>query len=206
MFGIFSIKSHFDKTKQAWLTAILIIFIGFVFGAFYSNAVTEKNFADYKTFLDEWTKNAPLSFDSPMTSVFSVSDITTLLLVFLWSFFLFGKPASGFFSFKSGFSLGFFVSFLIKVFGMKGFAAGMYILFNYLVFTVPCLAAVTAQSFVLNSCITSAVFGKSGSGRERDIKRLFFPFVIVLGIAAAVTLLGNYIGRFVTIKILKALF
>lgn len=202
MFGFFKFsgtKNHLRENRQVYLFVSLIIFAGFLAGAFYSNMISRENYTSYsetlKTYVNGASKNISLTEDTS-------SDIKNLILIFFWSFFLFGKPFSGFFAFKSGFSIGFFISFFVKVYSLKGFLTGMAVLFDYVVFLAVPLIILTAWSFKVNTCITNAVF----SLKKSNTKQLLLPYLIIFLCSVLMTLIGNYIGIFFVPKIMNALF
>ena len=170
MFGFFNVKNYFKTERQVYLIAILIVFAGFLAGALYSNMITEENFLSYTQIMEKGIETAKNGEWNKELMADMRADTTNLILIFIWSFFLFGKPFSGFFSFKSGFSAGFFIAFFIKAYGVKGFAAGMYLLLNKLIFVLPAAILLTARSFAVNNCITNAVFDKNSSHIKKDIK------------------------------------
>lgn len=199
MFGFLSTKNYLKVNRQVFLFAVFIILAGFVAGAVYSNLVTYDSFKSYSGMLDSYIKNAGSAVEFNDSS----SDITNLILIFFWSFFLFGKPLSAFFAFKSGFSLGFYISFLVKVYSVRGFVIGLYVLFMYVIFTAVPAVILTARSFTVNGCITTAVFGKNA---KSDIRKAFFPYLMLLFIALLLTMSANFINTLIIPKIFKALF
>ena len=202
LFGFFNFsgtKNYLKENRQVYLLVSLIIFAGFVAGAFYSNSISSASYASYSEVLRTYVSGAESDANLfPDTS----SDIKNLIQIFFWSFFLFGKPFSGFFAFKSGFSLGFFISFFVKVYSIKGFLTGMAILFDYVVFMAFPLIILTAWSFNVNTNITKAVFASS----KNETKRLLFPYFMIFLFSILMTLIGNYINVLLIPKIMNALF
>ena len=206
MFGFFNLKSFFKSRRQVYFLALFTVFMGFIAGAVYSNMISDENFATYTEITEkginaakngEWTKELMPDMHS---------DTANLISIFVWSFFLFGKPFSGFFSFKSGFSAGFFISFFIKAYKMQGFSAGMYLLLNKLMFVFPATILLTAGGFSINSCITESVFEKNSGHMKGNIKKQFFPYFLIFILSYIMTTLGNYINFAVMPIIIKSIF
>lgn len=202
MFGFFSFsnaKNYIREKRQVYFLSAVIIFIGFLSGAFYSNALSQETFGKYAEILSGYVKNG----QTELFGGFNLSsDVKNLLLIFFWSFFLFGKPFSGFFAFKSGFSVGFYISFFVKVYSLKGFFTGMCVLFLYVIFALLPLAALTALSFEINSEITASTFGHSKSKIKETLPRYLLVFLLAL----LSVLLGNHIASLILPKIIAALF
>jgi len=202
LFGFFSLthqKNYLKENRQVYVLASIIVFFGFLAGAFYSNAVSMENYTSYsevlKTYVSGVENSVSLTGDTS-------SDVKNILLIFFWSFFLFGKPFCGFFAFKSGFSIGFFISFFVKVYSFKGFLTGMAILLDYVVFLSLPLIILTAWSFNINTMITNAVFDSC----KANIKKVLIPYLVIFLLTLFMTLMGNFINTLLIPKIIEILF
>lgn len=202
MFGFFNFtsqKNYLKENRQVYLLASVIVFLGFLAGAFYSNSVSTENYTSYSEVLKTYVGGIK---DSTSFTKDTSSDITNILYIFFWSFFLFGKPLSSFFAFKSGFSIGFFISFFVKVYSFKGFLTGMAILFDYLIFLALPLIVLTAWSFNINRSITNAVF----ASQKINFKKILVPYLLIFILCVTMTFIGNLINTLIVTKIMRVLF
>ena len=202
MFGFLSFnrqKNYLKESRQVYLIASLIIFFGFLSGAFYSNYISSENYSSYSEVLKNYV--GAIKDNSVLTKSIS-SDIINIIYIFLWSFFIFGKPLLLFFAFKSGFSIGFFVSFFVKVYSFKGFLTGMAILFNYLIFLALPLIILTSWSFNINTSITNSVF----SSQKTNFKKMLVPYLLIFILSVFLTFIGNFLNTLIITKIMRALF
>lgn len=202
MVSFFNVKKYFRENRQVYFIAIVIVFVGFLAGAFYSNTITDNDFESYSNILAKYIKNV----NNQVGIKDTYSDTVNIIMIFFWSFFLFGKPFSCFFAFKSGFSIGFYITFFVKVYKFKGFLAGLSVLFNYLFFSFVPVILVTTYSLNTNMYITESVYAKSSNNGKKDIKRLFVPYLLVLIVSLLATNIGNYLNFILMPKIINAIF
>ena len=156
MFLFRKISCHVKERKMIYLFLITFVFIGFLCGCFYTNLVSEAEFSDAGVQAEEFIKGAKeneLSFRLMLSE-----ELSSYLLIALFSLFLPGFLPTIFLVFKRGFSTGFFLTFLVKYFSAKGFLlSGMFLLCN-LLFFLPALLMLTNQSLSVNRfLITSAL-------------------------------------------------
>lgn len=202
LFGFFKLsyqKKYLKENRQVYFLSSIIIFLGFLAGAFYSNSVSQENYISYSEVLKTYVSGARNSINLIGDTS---QDIKNILLIFFWSFFLFGKPFSAFFAFKSGFSIGFFISFFVKVYSFKGFITGMAILLNYVLFLALPLIILTAWSFNINKAITNAVF----SSVKTNIKTFIVSYLAVFLFSLLMTFFGNIVNTLLIPKIMATLF
>lgn len=202
MFGFFNFnhqKNYLKENRQVYLLTCVIVFLGFLSGAFYSNSVSMESYTSYSEILKTYVGGIK---DSSALMKDTSSDIINILYIFFWSFFLFGKPLICFFAFKSGFSIGFFISFFVKVYSYKGFLTGMAILFDYLIFLALPLIILTAWSLSINRVITDAVF----ASEKTNFKKILLPYLFIFMLTIIMTFFGNFINTLIVTKIMKALF
>lgn len=190
---------HFKEKKLSYLILALLVFLGFFAGCFYANLVSEaefsKGYQQANLFIEE-AKNNSLSFYLMLTE-----ELSSLLLIAFFSLVLFGFLPVVFLIFKWGFSLGFFLTFLVKCFALKGFLMGGMFLLVSLIFFLPPLLVLAGKSlsfslFLFSSAMQKAPFGKSLS-REllgMGIMTLATGTAVALGVFVKFLLLPPLLG------------
>ena len=155
MFQFGKLRNHLIQQKFVYLIILSLFILGFFIGGFYANLPETGDFKDALTQAEQFilaSKSSNLDFKL----LFS-EDITPYLFIFASSLFLFGLPVMVFFVFKTGFSSGFFLTFLIKAFGLKGFFLGGVFLLIQIVCSLPALLIVTCRSYYTNRFLLCAV-------------------------------------------------
>jgi uncharacterized membrane protein SpoIIM required for sporulation len=131
-------------------------------------------------------------------------DLLNSGLIILCAFFLLGIPVILFLVFKSGYSLGFFVSFLIKGFFMKGFFLGLYLLLFNLFFVIPVIVIISTNSIEINKYVINAITKKYT--QSRSYKSYIIVFIVIVIICIFYMTLGAYVKTLLLPKITNYLF
>ncbi len=172
-----NITTHIHRHRLLYLMILLLFLAGFLVGCFYSNLISPEEFKiaadDADQFIQAAKKNT-LSYPLMLWE-----ELIPYSIIFFMGTALVGGAVSFFFIFKNGFSAGFFLSFLIKAFLMKGFFLGMFFLFCQILFFVPALCVVSAQSLKTNHFLLTASLHRLSPKRELKTE-LFFLFASAL--------------------------
>jgi hypothetical protein len=167
---------------------LLLYAAGFAVGAMYSNFINDASFSETSESLRVFIENLAAGGNSLRFQDLFAADFTPSAEAFFMGFFLIGIPATLFFVFKAGFSLGFFVTFLIKAFSMKGFFMGMYFLFYNLILFLPILSVIAVNSININRYIIGCV------SKKYTMQRNFGPtaaaYIIVFAVCALIAVLS----------------
>ncbi len=148
MLQLGTLKRHLLQQKLYYLGIFLLFIIGFLIGSFYSNTVSQTDFELSTQAAENFiasAKNNALEY-----RLIFWEDLSPCLTVFFSGLVLFGFVGTLFFLFKAGFSAGFFLSFLMKAFSIKGFFLGSLFLCCQLLFCLPALIAISFRSFHIN--------------------------------------------------------
>ena len=149
------ITKHIIRHRLEYLLILLLFLAGFLVGCANSNLISQTEFSDSRETAEEFIRLAKeKTLDWRL--LFS-EEIRHFFSVLILSFFLFGLPVIWFLIFKAGFSLGFFLAFLVKAFSLKGFFLGSFFLFCYLVFVLPPFLVVSRRALSLNRFLIASV-------------------------------------------------
>lgn len=141
-------KRHLLQQKFYYLGIFLLFFTGFLIGSFYSNTVSQTDFELSKQTAENFISSAKTN--ALDYRLIFWEDFSPCLIISLSGLILFGFAGTVFFLFKAGFSAGFFLSFLMKAFSMKGFFLGSLFLWCQLLFLLPAITAISLCSFRIN--------------------------------------------------------
>ncbi len=192
MFLFRRISSHIQKHKFSYLLLLILVSLGFLAGCFYANLISETEFSQAEIQAEQFIKEAKskeLSFRLMLSE-----EMSPFLFIAVFSLFLPGIFPIVFLLFKWGFSSGFFLTFLVKCFVMKGFFLGGVFLFFNLMFFLPVLLFLSKQSLKTNRFILTAVF-KRASYHQSITQEL-------LGLAAAALISLIFVTLGVSLKFL----
>lgn len=148
MLQLGTLKQHFMQYKFLYLFIFILFFIGFLIGGFYANTVSYADFEVAKSNADLFISSAKRS--SLDYRLILWEDLTPYLWLFLCGLVLLGFPGILYFLFQRGFSTGFFLSFLIKAFSMKGLFLACFFLVCEVLFFLPALILLTAGATRIN--------------------------------------------------------
>lgn len=179
---IHTIKSFFQKNKFRYLALFILLMAGFIVGSVYSNAIGAEEFSDSVASAQAFikaSKERSLSFDALIAE-----EANPVLLILVSGLFLFGFVPALFFVFKSGFSTGFFLSFLVKAFSLKGFFLGCFFLLSDFIFLFPAIMISAYRALRINCFVLGAL-------KSRHPSRTGFKgeLVALVGTACAAILL-----------------
>lgn len=114
-------------------------------------------------------------------------ELSSYLLIALFSLFLPGFLFTIFLVFKWGFSTGFFLTFLVKYFAVKGFFLSGLFLFLQLVFLLPALLATANQSLSVNRFLIASSL-RGAPAKNSLISELLVMAIITLAVILFVML------------------
>lgn len=180
---------HFKEKKATYLLLAFLVFLGFFAGCFYANLISDTEFSggyQQAELFIEGAKNNSLSFHLMLTQ-----ELSPYLLILFFSLGLLGCPAIIFLVFKWGFSLGFFLTFLVKCFSLKGFFLGGVFLLVSLIFLLIPLLVLTRKSLSVSLFLLSSALHKA------SLKKSLSEELIGLGILALTAILFVTLGVFV---------
>ena len=156
------ISAHFKSQKRVYILLLATCLLGFLIGCFYSNLISNADFTDAGSRAEEFIKQAKeheLNFQLMLSE-----ELSVYLFIALFSLFLFGVIPTVFLVFKWGFSAGFFMTFLVRYFSMKGFFLGGLFLIMNLIFFLPALLLLSAKSVKTNGFLLTSVFNRNSHG------------------------------------------
>lgn len=197
MFGFYNLRRTFNTEKRNLLFSLIIFFIGFVMGILYANFSEDDVFFKSLRITDGYLKNEN-SFS------YSFNDEISLFGIFFGGFFVFGKSIVSFFIFKSGYMLGYFLSFLIKAYSTKGMFTGIFYLFLSLVFCLPWQFLLSAYAFDCCGYTYGILFKKHNSAI--NIKSFFYFFVLFFFLCLILTFFGNFLRTKFFSEFIKKIF
>ena len=173
------------EQKLSCFLLLILIFIGFLSGCFCIHLISDTEFFNAGVQAEEFiraAKNKELNFYLIFQEEFS-----PYLLIGLCSLFLPGFIFVCFLVFKWGFSLGFFLTFLVKYFFLKGFfLGGVFLLLNLIFFFAP-LIFLANQSLSLNHYLIRCALRKTPS-KQTLVSEFFYTAIATLLAALAVML------------------
>jgi len=201
LFQFRKIAYHFKEHKFSYSLLLILIVLGFLVGCFYTNFLSESDFFSAGIQAEEFIKQAKeheLSFRLMLSE-----ELSTYLLIALFSLFLPGFIPTIFLVFKWGFSSGFFLTFLIKYFAMKGFFLGGLFLITNLMFFLPALMILARKSLSVNKYLLASALqhhsSKTSLPQElltTSVITLATSFMVAIGVSLKFTLLSplsNYL-------------
>ncbi len=156
---LWSKLSDYLKPQKHFFTVLLAIcFLGFLAGCFYSNLISDTDFSNAGIQAEEFIKQAKengLSFQLMLSE-----ELSPALFIAAFSLFLPGLIPIVFLIFKWGFSTGFFMTFLVRYFSMKGFfLSGFFLITNLCIF-LPALLILSIKSIKTNVFLLTAVLSR----------------------------------------------
>ncbi|MBR5240169.1 MAG: hypothetical protein IKW04_06315 [Clostridia bacterium] len=185
MFLLHKISCHIKEHKFSYLLLLCIIFVGFLSGCFYCNLISDTELRDAGMQAEEFIKIAKeneLDF-----RLMLCEELSSYLLIALFSLFLPGFLFTIFLVFKWGFSTGFFLTFLVKYFAVKGFFLSGLFLFLQLVFLLPALLATANQSLSVNRFLIASSL-RGAPAKNSLISELLVMAIITLAVILFVML------------------
>lgn len=197
MFLLHKISCHIKEHKFSYLLLLSVTFVGFLSGCFYCNLISDSELQDAGMQAEEFIKIAKeneLDFRLMLSE-----ELSSYLLIALFSLFLPGFLFTIFLVFKWGFSTGFFLTFLVKYFAVKGFFLSGVFLLLHLVFFLPTLLATANQSLSVNRFLIAA------SLRGAPAKKSLLSELLVMAIFTLVALLTVMLGVALKVTVLTPL-
>ena len=197
MFGFYNLKRNFYADKRSYFIVIAIFFAGFIFGSCYSNFTNDDTFLKSMRSMDGYLQGKN-SFN------YSFNDEFSLMGIFFGGFFILGKAIVSFFIFKSGFMLGYFVSFLIKGYELKGMLAGLSYLLLSLVLCFPWQLFLSSYAFDCCTYTTDCLFRKKPC--VVNLKSFLCFFALFFFLCLIFTFCGNFLRTKLFSKIIAKIF
>ena len=204
MFQITNIKDYIKNNRFIYFGVLILYTLGFIIGGVYSNFISDSTFIQSLESTKEFFKGVMISQDAINLRELIIGDITPFVVVSLCGILLAGLPFTLYFVFKSGFSLGFYISFLINAFSLKGFYLGMFYLVMNLAIVLPALTTIAVSSLDLNLYILASV------NKNRPAQRSFaglivaYAFMVIAGLV--LTVLSTNLKALLLPDIIKFLF
>ena len=189
MFQFRKISCHLIKHKLSYILLLILIIIGFISGCFYTNFLSDGEFLDAGIQAEEFIKRAK-EHELNLNLMLS-EELSTYLLIALCSLFLPGFIPTVFLVFKWGFSSGFFLTFLIKYFAMKGFFLGGLFLLTNLLFFLFSLLLIANKSLSLNRYLLCAALHRAPS--KQNLSEELITMTIITLIAVGMVTLGVFL-------------
>lgn len=184
MFSLYNLKRKLYTEKRSFLISLISFFIGFVFGALYCDFSKDSTFLKSMRATESYLKK-----ESAYS--YGFNEEISLLGIFFGGFFIFGKSIVLFFMFRSGFMLGYFVSFFIKAYSVKGMLVGLFYLFLSLLFCMPWQFFLS--SYALDCCryTNNILFRKKNC--VVNLKSFFSFFVLLFLVCLIFAFFGNFL-------------
>ena len=180
MFRISIIKNYIKDNRALFFGIIILYFIGFIVGGIYSNFIDEAVFLSSLDNTGEFFKSLMVSGDAVNLRELIIADAAPILIIAACGIFLAGFPLILFLIFRSGFSLGFYICFLIKAFSLKGFYLGMFYLFLNLLLVLPALTVISANATDINLYMLAVINKKYAAQRNFSVSAASCVFVLIL--------------------------
>lgn len=180
-----TIKHHLLQYKFYYLGIFVLFLSGFLVGAFYSNGVSQEEFAIARETAEAFIESSKKS--TPEFGLIFGEDFAPCLTLSFTGLILFGGIGTVYFLFRTGFSAGFFLSFLIKAFQMKGFFLSSLYLCCQLLFLLPAITVISFRALHLNLFFLSCTLRRA-SPRQSLKSELFLLFAALLAGSVAVAL------------------
>ncbi len=181
MLQLGTLKQHFIQYKFLYLGIFVLFFIGFFIGGFYANTVSYTDFETAKSSAELFISSA--KSHSLDYRLILWEDLTPYLWMFLFGIVLLGFPGILYFLFQRGFSTGFFLSFLIKAFSMKGlFLAGFFLICE-LLFFLPALLLLTAGATRINLFLLRSTMHTYRLKQNLKSELFYYLFTFLLSIS-----------------------
>ncbi len=189
MFQSGKLRNHLTNQKICYLIILALFILGFFIGGFYANLAEQDAFSEALNLANRFIESSKQS--TPDIRLLFSEEITPYLFIFLSSLWLAGLPVMIFFVFKSGFSFGFFLTFLIKAFGLKGFFLGGLFLLIQIVCLLPALLVVSCRCYYTNRFLLCAITHRLSPKQSVKTELLLLISAFMLGslmVLLAVTL------------------
>lgn len=184
MFGFYNLKHNFSQNKRTRFIVLALFFAGFISGCCYSNFINDDTFLKSMRSMDGYLKG-----DNSFSYTFN--DEISLLGIFFGGLFIFGKAVVSFFVFRSGFMLGYFVSFLIKAYSLQGMSAGLSYLFFTLILCFPWQLFLSSYAFDCCTYTSDLIFKKKPC--VVNFKSFLCFFLLFFFLCLIFTFLGNFL-------------
>ncbi len=197
MFLFRKIYCHLKEQRFLYLLLLAVIFAGFLTGCFYANLISSADFSIAEEQAEQFIKEAKASELSFQLMLFE--ELFPYLCIALCSLFLFGFLPTGFLVFKWGFTSGFFLTFLVKCFSVKGFFLGGFFLLPTLLLFLPTLVVLSTKSLAVNRFLWGCALHRPPA-RQNLWEELTGIVLVTLG-----TLLSVSVGVFVKFILLPPL-
>ncbi len=153
------LSDYFKAQKHFYLGLLAVCFLGFLAGCFYSNLISDTDFANAGIQAEEFIRQAKeheLSFHLIVSE-----ELSPVLFIAAFSMFLPGFLPILFLVFKWGYSASFFMTFLVRYFSMKGFFLGGFFLLTNLFIFLPAMMIVSVKSIKTNCFFLASVSGRA---------------------------------------------
>lgn len=190
-------KQRFFARKRSLIAILAFFVLGFLGGVLYANFSSDDVFLKSARVTDGYFKDEN-SFS------YGFNDEKTLFGIFLSGFFVFGKGVTAFFLFRSGYMLGYFVSFLIKAYMVKGLVSGLVYLFLSLLLCLPWQILLASYAFDCCGYTCGTLFKKRTC--VVDLKSFFCVFAVIFLVCLVLTLCGNFLRTKFFLEFIKKIF
>lgn len=190
-------KRRFFAEKRTFAVILAFFVSGFLGGVLYANFSGDDVFLKSERITDGYFKNEN-AFS------YGFNDEMTLLGIFMSGFFVFGKGGTAFFLFRSGYMLGYFVSFLIKAYTTKGLVCGLSYLFLSLLLCLPWQIFLSAYAFDCCGYTHDMLFKKRACAV--NLQSFFCFFFVFFLVCLVLTLCGNFLRTKFFLEIIKKIF
>ena len=180
MLQITNIKNYIKNNKFIFFGVITLYFLGFLIGSVYSNFIDDTAFLSSYDTTKDFLKSLMISEQALNLKELIVSEITPACMIAICGIMLLGLPVVLYLIFKSGFSLGFYITFLIKAFSLKGLYLGMFYLFLNLIVVLPAITLISANSIEFNLYILACVNKKYAVQRNFAVSVVIYVFILIL--------------------------
>lgn len=180
MLQLGKIRNHIVKYRNYCLAILALFLLGFFIGCFYANLCGE---TDFETGLQsaslfiEAAKKSELDYQ-----LLLFEESLPYLLIAGSALCLFGIPVITFLVFKTGFSVGFFLTFLVKGLALKGFFLGAVFLLVQVLFFLPALLVIAIQSFRTNLFLLFACTHRLSPKQSLKNELLFLAVALFSGV------------------------
>lgn len=181
-----TIHKHLLQYRFYYLGIFVLYVSGFLIGSFYSNMVSQTDFALSVQTAEDFIRSA--KENTLNYRLMLREDISPCLAIFGSGLVLFGFFGSLFFLFKAGFSAGFFLAFLVKSFSLKGFFLGSLFLSCQLLFSLPALAIITIRALRINLFLLEASLHRASV--KQSLKSELFLHVTAILVSGMIVMLG----------------
>ena len=180
-----TLKQHLTQYKFLYLGIFCLFFLGFLIGGFYANTVSYADFETAKSSADLFISSAKTHHLDYRLILWE--DLTPYLWMFLSGMVLLGFPGILYFLFQRGFSTGFFLSFLVKAFSMKGLFLASFFLICELFFFLPALLLLTAGATRMNVFLIRSTLSSCRSKQTLKSELFYYLVIFLTGLTLVAT-------------------